>query len=98
MARIRQDWVVDAAFPVGRNFFRKFSALFRTVDTDRIDVNLLVRFNEITQVGQLPSAVWSPVAPVEHEHGRLAAARGGKCDLLVIVAVQRKVRSEFPNL
>lgn len=84
-ARIRKQSESQWSAAVGRDLRSERTALRRNVAADRVDAHVTECAREIAKSDQLPDAVRSPVAAIEHEHDFVAASRRKSRDVIVFI-------------
>jgi len=87
---VRQQGEVDRPLAVGRDLVAEAPALLASIDADGQQADLLVGFEQGSELGKLPSAVRSPVAAVEDQHHRPLFPLCGQGDRAPILIFERE--------
>jgi len=92
--RVREERERDLAFPVRLDLVDEGAALFGVVPADGVETDRLVLANELTEPGNLPGAVRSPVPSIENEDD-LLTPRLGELHAFPGLVRQREIRGQI---
>src|ERR1700755_3205975 len=97
MFRIGKQRKVEIAATVCGQLSGKLFTDFGRVNTDGIQSYVFIFLQQRAESGQLPGAIWSPVAAIEDEHNGALAPRLRERCLVPTMVLKREIRRRLAD-